>query len=550
MPKPARVPFLIALGLTAAPFAVAVVKLLTVHQHLYLGGDLALLDLDVRSALRWHLLLGPYDRYGWHHPGPALAYLLSVVARVVGPGAVADSIGIAAINGAAALGVVALVRRRAGDALALWAAGCVALLCIWIRPANLVAPWGPNVLTLPTVFLGVLCADAARNCRTSLLAALVVATFLVQTQLGTTPIVATMLAVAVGSAIWKRHRCGVAKKASKPARAGRWALAAVLVAAWVPPVIEQVQRLGAKAQPPVVSALHPDLAQVDPSQGNFVAIARFFLATHPGHSLGTVLANLVPDPLALAGLMCAAALAVVYGRSVAGGLPARLGALSILAAAATAFAVTRIVGPVQGFDLTWDMAVPALGLLGAGTTAIARADQALARRALRRIGPLGASGDADQTGLHTSRSGGRPLRVRLPAASLVVTLVVALGTGSASIASLAAWQARSISWSSVAAEWRYVGPRLSRARSVLVLPYNGLPYGAAAGLADELTARGVTVTVPRAWAPEFGLARVSRGRAQFEVLLAQGGRGWSGLEPVPGADEGLRLAVVTLDPPA
>ena len=44
-----------------------------------------MLDLDVHKALRWHQLLGVYGRFGWRHPGPVYTYLISFVARAIGP---------------------------------------------------------------------------------------------------------------------------------------------------------------------------------------------------------------------------------------------------------------------------------------------------------------------------------------------------------------------------------------------------------------------------------------------------------------------------------
>src|SRR5262249_36300232 len=41
------------------------------------SGDTAFIELGVRQAIRHGNAIGVYSRYGWHHPGPALFYLLA-----------------------------------------------------------------------------------------------------------------------------------------------------------------------------------------------------------------------------------------------------------------------------------------------------------------------------------------------------------------------------------------------------------------------------------------------------------------------------------------
>ena len=40
------------------------------------GGDLAVLELGIFDAWDGERLIGPYSRFGWHHPGPLYFYLL------------------------------------------------------------------------------------------------------------------------------------------------------------------------------------------------------------------------------------------------------------------------------------------------------------------------------------------------------------------------------------------------------------------------------------------------------------------------------------------
>ena len=119
-----------AFGTLAIPFAIILVRFLVSGSHVYLPDDLAVIDLNTRRALHWRQELGPFDRYGWSHPGPAYFYLLSIAYRLIGSGAQAQFIGATAINALASFGVVWVVKRRVGPAAAVWAAVCVGYLAI------------------------------------------------------------------------------------------------------------------------------------------------------------------------------------------------------------------------------------------------------------------------------------------------------------------------------------------------------------------------------------------------------------------------------------
>ncbi|HLN06730.1 MAG TPA: hypothetical protein VK217_10665 [Acidimicrobiales bacterium] len=496
-----------AIGILAVPFLVACVQLLAHRGPVYLIADPALVDVDVRTALRWHLLLGPYDRYGWHHPGPAFAYLLATIERVVGTGPVGDSLGVAIINASAALGTVALVRRRVGDLAGLWAAGVLAALCLKVGPTNLLASWGPDVLALPTIFLGALCAEVARRNLVAIMGALVVATFLVQTQLATLPIALGMMLAGVVLA-WIHTRRKAQRRPSRRSLIAIGLLSLLLVAFWFPPVLEQILRIGQAPRSVVVSGLHPSLPQVDSSQGNFVAIWHFFRTPHPGHSLASAVSLLVPQPVMVLLLLAALGVAIAMGRRVAGGFGADLGIITLVAAVSTLFAVTRIVGQIQGFDLTWDKAVPVLGAIGVGVTLLGR---------LQAFSP-------GQEPSSTGPAAGRYARLvpHLGTAALVAVVVSATFAGASFLFRFATYRVTYLSAPSLAAAWTFVTPELQDKASVFVVPLNGLSYGVAAGIVDQLVARDVRATVPAAWSPEFGIGRVTADNEQVEVLVNGG----------------------------
>jgi hypothetical protein len=62
--------------LVAPPLLAALLQTLRGAALAYPSGDWALLQIDVHEAVKGALVLGPYSRFGWHHPGPLLPYVL------------------------------------------------------------------------------------------------------------------------------------------------------------------------------------------------------------------------------------------------------------------------------------------------------------------------------------------------------------------------------------------------------------------------------------------------------------------------------------------
>ncbi len=397
----------LAFAVVVVPFAIAVIRLLAAPGgHLYLPDDLALIDLHTRRAVAWQQQLGVFDHNGWNHPGPAYFYLLSVVYRILGSGAKSLFVGATLINAAAALACVGVVRHRATPARALWAAVWVCVLASLLATVGpgsvtysegalggLVSPWNPMVVIFPLLLFILLCAAAIDRSTVSLVGALLVGSFVVQTNISTMPVVAAVFVVTV--AVWlvtvlldRRRRAahvggaergadgavavGVTEAPATRGRVGVWVGGGlvVFVLLWLPPVIQQFTN-------------HP---------GNFTLIARFFTAAHQGPSLKAALLSVVavygvfvvgpsevmstflggtPHHAALVLLafavlvLLAVALTVVGVRQRsrwAGGL----GALGLVGLVALVVATTGVVGTVYGYLLVWGIAVPTSTLIGAG----------------------------------------------------------------------------------------------------------------------------------------------------------------------------------------
>ena len=379
------------MAVVAVPFGWALVRLATSPTaHLTLPDDLALVDLHVRRALVWKQQLGVFDHNNWNHPGPAYFYLVSLVYRVLGSSARSLFVGATLLNGLSAVACVAVVRRRTTAARALWAAVWVVVLVAVLAAAGpsattysesvlgaLVSPWNPTVVLFPLLLLVLLCAGAVDRSAASLAGALLVGTFVVQTDISTAPLAVALVgpaAVAWAVTAVRDHRARVA------APTGRWRTPLVagglvlVVLAWVPPVVQQFTD-------------HP---------GNLTLIARFFGASHPGQSLSgalwsvaaamgvvavgpsEVMTSILGGTPAHAALVVAVAVATVALAAVVtvqgvrhrSRFAAGLGALTLLGCLAAVLAVLHVVGFIFGYLVLWAVVLPVAALVGIGTVRV------------------------------------------------------------------------------------------------------------------------------------------------------------------------------------
>ena len=396
----------LAFAVVAVPFVWAVLRLATAPtDHLNLPDDLALIDLHVRRALVWKQQLGVFDHNNWNHPGPSYFYLVSLVYRVLGSSVRSLFVAATLLNGLAAVACVAVVRRRTTAARALWTAMWVAALAAVLAAAGpsattysesvlggLVSPWNPMVVLFPLLLLVLLCAGAVDRSAPSLVGALVVATYVLQTDISTGPL-ALALVVAAGVA-WlatvvadRRARSAPPDGPSDPVElddstdaptpGSPWGAVLVvgglvaLALAWLPPVVQQFTN-----QP-----------------GNITLIERFFSASHTGQPLGAslwsvaagsavlvvgpseVMTSILGGTPAHAGLAVAttvatlaAALAVtVVGVRRGSRFAWGLGCLTLVGWVAAVVAVTHVVGFVFGYLVVWAVVLPVAALIGLGT---------------------------------------------------------------------------------------------------------------------------------------------------------------------------------------
>jgi len=479
-----------------------------------LSDDIALLVLSARDALHRGVLVGPYSRYGWHHPGPSYFYLLAVpVSWWHGPTGLYVTVPL--IVGLSAAGLALLVRRGSGDGAGWVAAGAVSLTVAGVGAATVRDPWNPYVVSFPALLSVGASALGATGVPGALGWAAVAGSFAVQTHVSTAPVVGGALALAVAARLaprvaWSAH--AVARRARRrrggiptaaptppteraptpaptgPLRRPAWrrpeavVATVVLVAAWAPPLWDQVH-----------------------GTGNLHSIWRFFTASHPSHAWGDswravaavfaatlfqhhgAIAEGVPalHPVAVTLLFCALAVAgIVIGALRRRATAVWMGVFALVAAGLAVVSVTRVVGPVFRYLVAWMAVLPAVPLIAVGA--------ALA-----------------------------PARVRWRpwAAVLAIAVVLPVVLALRSVADVP--PAVSLTDRDIQTAYGFVAPVAGpRGATVRIEITDGGRWPAAAGVGLELVRHGHPIRVQPPWTLLFGDNRRATGREPVAIVVA------------------------------
>jgi hypothetical protein len=225
------------------PFAVGIIWRIAATGDDFASFDPALLELGVRAVGRDSVLVGPYSRFGWNHPGPLYLYWLAVPYRLLGSTYGALAVGAVLVNVAATAGIVLVAWRRGGRALATWTG---AVIVVYLAAAGPIAfdSWNPWVTILPFTLAVLLAWSLACGDLWALPVLVGVVTFLVQTHVSyAAPVGAVTVGAIVVVAIDARRerqdeRLWPARRRALVRSVGIAAI--VLVVLWIPPIVDQL----------------------------------------------------------------------------------------------------------------------------------------------------------------------------------------------------------------------------------------------------------------------------------------------------------------------
>ena len=347
------------------------------------AADFAVTELYTDLASHGRLLLGPYSRFGWHHPGP-LYFYLQVPFYVA-----SDRAGASLNAGAVAINVIAfalLLWTMIGEGRPILAAA-VGLACLAFAmrlPRFLASPWTPHVTILPMLACLGLAAAVASGRTQRLAATAFIASFVAQTDLALGPPIAAVVALTLAALAWRARR-GEAVPARDIALA-----VFVSVAAWSLPLVDAVRHHGGN-----LLALWQFLTQtgVPPHSGrealaawsdSFAGMARGDLGLawgerlHPSGAVWTI-----PGACLLLASLTIVTYVAGKGRRM---FDAWFGTMTLAAAVVSLWSLTHVRDEFVDHEVFW---LVALGALAAAIVVAAMADHvslrapALARLASR-----------------------------------------------------------------------------------------------------------------------------------------------------------------------
>lgn len=412
----------------AVPFLVAAAAVLLGPDFLF-GGDQALLALDAFHVRHLEQPLGAYSRTGWAHPGPAWLAMLAPLYWAFGSTSAALVAATLVVH--AVFAALLVVLAGSGRAWQRPLVATVLLAYVVAMPAaQFVGVWNPYATLIPTALLLLL---AARTCAGGVVApagCLVVGSYLVQTHIGTAPLVLLVVLTAVVVAGLRLVR----DPAARPDHRGR--LQAVLLAAgaallWVPPLWQQLTAPEGRGNLGLLLDyfLHGDPA----AEGGSHTWREAVSAT--GQMLGSPVFGWQPAPqpidtailtpavgTALAVQLLGAVAVTVLGRPVPGRLASWLGVVTGVATVAALVAARTVTGPVHNYLLAWVTVLPAVLLVAGISVVVARWDRTgllAGRPAVAVLGVVVVAGSAAATvSLHRVTGGladqpGAPEVVRL-----------------------------------------------------------------------------------------------------------------------------------------
>lgn len=361
----------VVVGLAVLAFAVsAVAVVVRFSGDLHPLGDIALTELTVREVGHHPVLLGPYSRFDWSHPGPMLFYVLAGPYRALGGSSAALYAGAALVNGAMAGLVVGVCARRGGRALGWWSLLVVGVFSWALGPAVLRYPWNPYVTVLATAALVVVVWALTAGEAWALPTAFGLGTFLVQSHVGYTPVTAVLLGVGVGAYAlhrWVDHRRG--RLTWRPTLVAAAVTVAVIAVLWAPPVWQQLTRdPGNLGELRLYFSEHSGEHSVREGYDAVVpwlgVIPNQLATRRPGAAMGTA----APDWATIVTVVAfgLATVAALWRRAWDA---ARLGALVLVAVPVAVVAAARVTGDIYEYLVIWVSAVGLVAWIAVGAAA-------------------------------------------------------------------------------------------------------------------------------------------------------------------------------------
>jgi hypothetical protein len=332
-------------------------------------------------------LVGPYSRYGWSHPGPALYWAAAAGQHLWGHAGLMAAAAV--VNGAALTAAVVVAGRR--DRAVGLAAALVALVAVAADGATSFADgWNPYVVAVP-LFAYLLAAwAAALGSGPALVLAVACGSWAVQAHVGSTPAVLGGAAVAVLA----RPRRDADGRCSRRSVFFAVAAAALL---WSAPIWQQLTGRRGNLSAIVHFFASGHGSKVGASRAAGVLFRELAVAPPWAHVRSAVPASGLRPGAALGPVLLLVAVTVLAAWAHRRGHRARasLGWLALGTTAVSFVAIARVVDEPFEYVVHWTWAVSMLvwvALLTLGASAVADLLPAATRRWRAFAAPLAGAG--------------------------------------------------------------------------------------------------------------------------------------------------------------
>jgi hypothetical protein len=371
--------------------------------------DHALIELQVRQIGHHPVLTGPFSREGWHHPGPALYYLLVGPYHLLGESSAAMPLTALLVNAVCVVTVAVLVRGRFGTGPALVALAVLTLYLHLAAPGFWRDVWNPNLPVLPFLVMVLLCWEVLEGAAGRFPVAVGLGSFCMQSHLGFVLPVGAVLGVTALASLLRpafgpdeagtgtgrfRLSSRLALVVAEAGRRRRVVIVSVVVAVvmWAPPAAQQV--FGHQGN----LSLIWDYLRTHSSTTSLWDATRITLSeigAVPGFVAGrTPFTSFVTFPAVLpawTGLVSLVAFAgaVAVAVRLRHGPLLRLAGLTAVVCVSAVAAISRIVGPIFAYLVQWTAVGGILLWTTVGATVVVALRRLAARRAAQGLGRTG-----------------------------------------------------------------------------------------------------------------------------------------------------------------
>jgi hypothetical protein len=354
--KNPRVQVALLVAVATIPLLLQAIHLLTTQQHYIGNADNAMNEMMVQSVGHHPVLLGPFSRDGWTHPGPALFYLAALPYHLLGGDSTAMLLVALGINGAAMAIMILLAHRHDGLPLAVGVTVVLGLFTQAIPSSFLSDPWNPYIVILP-FGAAMFCVWATANgTRWAFPAACGIGTFCVQTHVGYALPVAALLLYATGAQLLRVGR----RDGHWSVRAAARALAGgvtVLAVMWILPLIQQLTNSPGNIKSLTHYFLHPNQPVQSMSTALKIVSAQFaidpdwIVHLRPFNPFSGEPAGVYSHPVPVLAVPVVLAMAYAWWRGSRG--QRSFATMLAITGGAGLIAISRIIGQAYEYRVRW-----------------------------------------------------------------------------------------------------------------------------------------------------------------------------------------------------